>query len=291
MPQDSSCCGHADAEARSLRRRRIRRANTRARWTPRSGRSAPAAARSAAWRWSRRRVAPTRTEWTCPMHPEIVRDAPGACPICGMALEPRVVSVEERNPELVDMTRRFCRLGAGHAAHSAVHGLGDAARQSPRRGCFQAPARNWIELVLATPVVLWGGWPFFERGWASIVNRSSTCSRSSRSASGAAYALQRRRDARSQDVFPQSFRMHGAGRRLLRGGGRHHRRWCCSGRCWSCARAAARARRFAALLGLAPKTARASTRRRERGRAARARVASAIGCACVPARRCRSTAS
>ena len=116
-------------------------------------------------------VAPpvTRTEYVCPMHPEIVRSEPGACPVCGMALEPKTVAAEEVNPELIDMTRRFW-IGLALmvplvllAMSDLIPGLGHLI--SPR---FVA----WIEFVLATPVVLWGGWPFFERGWRSIVNRS-----------------------------------------------------------------------------------------------------------------------
>jgi Cu+-exporting ATPase len=111
-----------------------------------------------------------RTEWTCPMHPQIVRDSPGSCPICGMALEPRTVTAgEEENPELRQMTRRFW-VGVALTvpllllAMSAMLPLG--GRLVPMGG------RGWIELLLATPVVLWGGWPFFVRGWSSIVHRS-----------------------------------------------------------------------------------------------------------------------
>ncbi len=114
----------------------------------------------------------TRIEYTCPMHPQIVRTGPGSCPICGMALEPRTAIVEEEeNPELVSMTRRFWAsvvltipvllLGMS----SMIPGF--AAQQFLSGGSI-----GWIELILATPVVLWGGWPFFERGWASLVNRS-----------------------------------------------------------------------------------------------------------------------
>ncbi len=101
--------------------------------------------------------------YTCPMHPEIVRDGPGACPICGMALEPRVAALEEGpNPELVDMTRRFWV-----SAVLAIPVL--LLAMSP----FVAGSlRVWIELALATPVVLWGGKPLFERGWASLVHKS-----------------------------------------------------------------------------------------------------------------------
>ena len=106
------------------------------------------------------------------MHPEIRQVGPGACPICGMALEPVMPTAEAGpNPELADMTRRFWVAlgadGAGRrprrwAAHLVGLGRWIAARRSS----------NWVQLVLATPVVLWAGWPFFERGWQSIVNRS-----------------------------------------------------------------------------------------------------------------------
>jgi Cu+-exporting ATPase len=118
----------------------------------------------------------TRTEYTCPMHPEIVRPSDGSCPICGMALEPRTVTaIEEDNPELRDMTRRFwvslaltvpLLLLAMLVMAVGSAGLG----VHPTSSTGLAP---WIELFLATPVVLWGGWPFFQRGWTSIVNRST----------------------------------------------------------------------------------------------------------------------
>jgi Cu+-exporting ATPase len=118
-------------------------------------------------------VAPTRTEYTCPMHPEIVRAGPGSCPICGMALEPRTVSaIEEENPELRDMTRRFW---VGVALTVPLLGIAMAEMLPGATAQHLMPGSwlSWIELVLATPVVLWGGWPFFQRGWTSIVNRSS----------------------------------------------------------------------------------------------------------------------
>ncbi|HEX8172417.1 MAG TPA: copper-translocating P-type ATPase [Thermoanaerobaculia bacterium] len=97
-------------------------------------------------------------EWTCPMHPEIVRDQPGACPICGMALEPRTVSLEDApNEELRDMQRRLA-ISAVLTAPLLVIAM--SMRHLP-----------WVELALATPVVLWGGWPFFVRGWSSLVTR------------------------------------------------------------------------------------------------------------------------
>jgi len=114
--------------------------------------------------------APPGAKWTCPMHPQIVRDGPGSCPICGMALEPMMPSAAEGpNPELVDMTRRFW-IGAALtipilALEMGAHLLG-LAHLIPKQ------TSNWIQFALAAPVVLWSGWPFFERGWASVVNRS-----------------------------------------------------------------------------------------------------------------------
>ncbi len=111
-----------------------------------------------------------KTEWTCPMHPEIVRDAPVSCPICGMALEPKTVSVEEENPELIDMSRRFKVSTVLTvpvvliAMRHFVPGLSFIDAIIP------AGILKWLELVLATPVVLWGGWPFFLRGWKSVIS-------------------------------------------------------------------------------------------------------------------------
>lgn len=110
----------------------------------------------------------TRSEYTCPMHPEVVRDAPGDCPECGMALEPRTVTAEEvPNPELVAMTRRFwislaltLPVFVGAMAHS-LPGLSLEAM-------LGSAAFAWSQALLATPVVLWGGWPFFQRAWLSF---------------------------------------------------------------------------------------------------------------------------
>ena len=112
----------------------------------------------------------TTTEWTCPMHPEIVRDGPGSCPICGMALEPRVVTLAAENPELADMTRRFwisLVLTVPILAFMVAHLIPG----QPLHHLLTTRLKNWIELTLAAPVVLFGGWPFFVRGWASLVNR------------------------------------------------------------------------------------------------------------------------
>jgi Cu+-exporting ATPase len=115
-------------------------------------------------------AAVTTTEWTCPMHPEIVRDAPGACPICGMALEPRVVTLEDTNPELDEMVRRFWWSAAITIPIFAFM-ISEFLPGRPLQALTPDGWMNWILLALATPVVLWGGWPFFARGWASVVNR------------------------------------------------------------------------------------------------------------------------
>ena len=117
-------------------------------------------------------AAATRTEYTCPMHPEIVRPEPGSCPICGMALEPRTVTAEAENPELRDMSRRFwvSLLLTLPLLLMAMYDMMPGVGVHPRS---EGGLAAWLELILATPVVLWGGWPFFERGWVSIVNRST----------------------------------------------------------------------------------------------------------------------
>jgi Cu+-exporting ATPase len=113
-----------------------------------------------------------KIEYTCPMHPQIVRDAPGNCPICGMTLEPRTVSLdEEKNPELVSMTRRFW-VGVALTVPLLAIAMSDLVPANPLERIVSMRVLGWIQFALATPVVLWGGWPFFVRGWQSLVNRS-----------------------------------------------------------------------------------------------------------------------
>ena len=113
--------------------------------------------------------APGAVEYTCPMHPQIVRSEPGSCPICGMALEPRNASAED-NAELNDMTRRFW---VSVVLALPVFLLAMAADLFPSAipDALTPVLLQWLEFALATPVVLWGGWPIFQRGWASVVNR------------------------------------------------------------------------------------------------------------------------
>ena len=118
-------------------------------------------------------AAPTeKVEYTCPMHPEIIRDAPGSCPICGMALEPRTVTLEtEESHELRDMRRRFW-ISVVLSLPLLVIGMSEFIPGQPLARLVSMSALPWIQLALASPVVLWGGWPFFVRFWQSLVNRS-----------------------------------------------------------------------------------------------------------------------
>ncbi len=113
----------------------------------------------------------TRTQYTCPMHPQIIRDEPGDCPICGMALEPMIITVNEANPELDSMTRRFWVSAALTLPLLAIM-VSDILPSRPLQSILKAPLLGWFEFAIATPVVLWGGWPFFQRGWSSIVSRN-----------------------------------------------------------------------------------------------------------------------
>jgi P-type Cu+ transporter len=119
------------------------------------------------------RTAPeTRTRYTCPMHPEIASDKPGACPKCGMALEPHIIAAEPKNPELESMVLRFW---ASMSLTFAILALGMSYLVPGQRAhpWFSMRTSAWVELALSTPVVLWGGLPFFQRGWVSIKNRSA----------------------------------------------------------------------------------------------------------------------
>ncbi len=117
-------------------------------------------------------VASTRTEYTCPMHPEIVRAEPGSCPICGMALEPRTVTAAlEENPELQDMTRRFW-VGVALTAPLLAIAMGSMFWPHVFMSFLGGARLPWVEFALSTPVVLWCGFPFLQRFWTSLVNRS-----------------------------------------------------------------------------------------------------------------------
>jgi Cu+-exporting ATPase len=112
------------------------------------------------------------TIYTCPMHPKIRRDDPGSCPICGMTLEPvGVPEAEGINPELIDMTRRFA-IGAILATPIFVLEMGGHLPQLNLDQYVSMATSMWVQFALATPIVLWCAWPFFQRAWASVLNRS-----------------------------------------------------------------------------------------------------------------------
>jgi Cu+-exporting ATPase len=113
---------------------------------------------------------PGAIEYTCPMHPEVVRNEPGNCPICGMALEPRD-AVAEDHAELDDMTRRFW-ISSALALPVFILAMATDLFPQTLPESISMPTLQWIEFILATPAVLWGGWPIFQRGWASVINRS-----------------------------------------------------------------------------------------------------------------------
>jgi P-type Cu+ transporter len=121
-------------------------------------------------------IASQKIEYTCPMHPEVIQDHPGSCPICGMALEPVTAGIDAMaddapNPELVDMTRRFC-VSAALSLPLLALSMSEMIPGMPLQHALGARLINWIELILATPVVLWGAKPFFERGAKSVVTRN-----------------------------------------------------------------------------------------------------------------------
>jgi Cu+-exporting ATPase len=138
------------------------------------------------------------------MHPEIVRDQPGNCPICGMALEPRDVLVDSANPELANMTRRFWVAVALTVPLLAVM-LSDVLPGRLLQHLLTGQWLAWLELALATPVVLWAGWPFFERGWASVVHRSPNMFTLIAIGAGSAY-LYSVAAVVAPGIFPRTFR-------------------------------------------------------------------------------------
>jgi Cu+-exporting ATPase len=152
----------------------------------------------------RREAAPAGAKWTCPMHPEIVRDGPGSCPICGMALEPMTPSAGAApNPELADMSRRFW-IGLALAAPVFVLEMGGHA--AGLRHAINQQVSNWVQLALATPVVLWAGAPFFARAWASLRNRSLNMFTLIAMGTGVAWAYSVVATFAPQ-IFPAAFRM------------------------------------------------------------------------------------
>jgi Cu+-exporting ATPase len=162
-----------------------------------SGAKAPAAA-----------PVPGASDYVCPMHPEIVSEVPGPCPICGMALEPRMASLEEGpNPELIEMTRRFW-VALALALPVFATTMADMIPGAGVSRVLDMNTANWIGLAFATPVVLGAGWPFFVRGWQSIGNRSPNMFTLIAMGVGSAY-LYSAAGTVMPSLFPDGFRVHG----------------------------------------------------------------------------------
>jgi P-type Cu+ transporter len=148
---------------------------------------------------------PEGTIYTCPMHPEIRQLGPGSCPICGMALEPVLVKIEQGpNPELVDMTRRFW-IGLALTVPVLVVEMGGHLLGLDR--VIDRQTSNWLQLIFATPVVLWAGWPFFVRGWRSVVTRNLNMFTLIAMGTGVAWVYSVAATV-FPDVFPPGFREH-----------------------------------------------------------------------------------
>jgi Cu+-exporting ATPase len=149
---------------------------------------------------------PEGTIYTCPMHPQIRKVGPGSCPICGMALEPEVASLDAPpNPELADMTRRFW-IGLVLSVPPVVLEMG--GHLVGGHGLIDQTLSNWIQLAFATPVVLWAGWPFFVRGWQSLVTRNLNMFTLIAMGTGVAYGYSLVGTI-SPGIFPATFRGHG----------------------------------------------------------------------------------
>src|SRR6266850_1731350 len=147
------------------------------------------------------------TEYTCPMHPEIGRDGPGNCPICGMALEPRTVTLaDEENHELKDMRRRFW-VSVVLTIPLFVIGMSDLIPGASLQRIVPPAVLPWLQFILASPVVLWGGWPFFVRAGQSVVNRSLNMFTLIGLGVGVAYGYSLVATL-WPDLFPHSFRDH-----------------------------------------------------------------------------------
>ena len=149
--------------------------------------------------------APAGTIYTCPMHPQIRQIGPGSCPICGMALEPEMVSAETGpNPELIDMRRRFW---IGLALTIPVFVLEMGGHLTGLAMMLGQTLSNWLQFILATPVVLWAGWPFFERGWQSLKTRNLNMFTLIAMGTGVAWAYSVIATV-APGIFPSAFRGH-----------------------------------------------------------------------------------
>ena len=222
------------------------------------------------------------------MHPQIVRDKPGSCPICGMALEPRVVTMEEEeNPELKDMKRRFW-VSVALTLPVLFLAMSEMIPGQPIQHALSPRLLTFIQFALATPVVLWGGRPFFERGWASIVNRSPNMFTLIAIGTGAAW-LYSVIATFLPNIFPASFRGHGGEVAVYFEAAAVITTLVLLGQVLELRARSRTSSAIKMLLGLAPKTARviramgAPTALKKTFRSIR--FTQATCCACVPAKR------
>lgn len=149
----------------------------------------------------------TRSEYTCPMHPEIVRDEPGSCPICGMALEPKTITLEDKNPELEDMKRKFW-IGLVLSLPVLFLSMGEHIPGLDISHLISPHLSVWIQFLLSTPVVIWCGKVFFQKGWDSIINRNHNMFTLIAIGIGVAY-IYSVIGTLFPGIFPDSFRMEG----------------------------------------------------------------------------------
>ena len=145
--------------------------------------------------------------YTCPMHPEVVQDGPGSCPICGMALEPLELGEDEEDPELASMTRRFW-ISAALTLPVFLVAMSEMIPGQPLQARVSSQVLVWLQLALATPVVLWGGWPFFQRGWASVKTLKLNMFTLIALGTGVAYVYSLVATL-APGLFPPTFREHG----------------------------------------------------------------------------------
>ena len=229
------------------------------------------------------------TIFTCPMHPEIKQEGPGSCPICGMALEPLVATAEAQpNHELTDMTRRFW-IGLVLSSPVFVLEMGGHVPWLGLHHLVPATVSTWIQFALSTPVVLWAGFPFFQRAWASVLNKSLNMFSLIALGTGAAY-LYSLFAAFAPDLFPAGFRGMDNTVAVYFEAAAVITVLVLLGQVLELRAREQTGGAIRALLNLAPKTARRLT---EGGKTRKSRFRKfrpATGCACVPATACRSMA-
>lgn len=149
----------------------------------------------------------TKTIYVCPMHPDVQQDEPGDCPKCGMALEPQTAQVEEENPELTDMSRRFW-FGVLFALPVFILAMAHMVPGVTHESWVMGNTSRWLQFILSTPVVLWAGWPFFKRGWRSVATWNLNMFTLIAIGVGAAYLFSAIAML-APGIFPESFREHG----------------------------------------------------------------------------------